>query len=71
MIKIYNNSGAIVALDYCKVFDSVNKDFLLYAKNLYDFGLNFQKWIQVLLANSQSAVQYAGWFRLVPFSVQH
>ena len=60
-IKFNNNSGAIVALDYCKAFDSVNKNFLLHTLNLYDFGPNFQKWTQVLLANSQSAVQHAGW----------
>ena len=53
MIEFNNNSGAIVALDYCKAFDSVNKNFLLHTMNLYDFGPNFQKWTQVLLANSR------------------
>ena len=61
MIMFNNNSGAIVALDYCKAFDSANKNTLLHTMNLYDFGPNFQKWTQVLLANSQSAEQHAGW----------
>jgi len=61
MIKFNNSSGAIVALDYCKAFDSVHKDFLTNAMKLYDFGPNFQRWTQVLMADTQSAIQHAGW----------
>ena len=61
IIKYKNINGGIVALDYCKAFDSINKNYLRETLTTFDFGPNFKAWIAVLLNNTMSSVQHAGW----------
>ena len=61
MIRYNKQTGGIVALDYCKAFDSINKAFLQKSFELFGFGPKFKKWVRVLMENNYSCVQHNGW----------
>ena len=61
LLKIRNETGAIVALDYTKAFDSVNKKFLSKVFDLFGFGPQFQSWVNVLTNGTESCINNAGW----------
>lgn len=59
---LYNNiNEAILALDYSKSFDPINKSFLLAAFEKFGFGHDFQNWIKVLTSSTESFINYCGW----------
>lgn len=60
-LQVNNATGVIVALDYTKAFDSVNKAFLSDCFKKAGFGPEFIKWVNVLLNDTQSCISYCGW----------
>ena len=61
MILYNKQTGGIVALDYCKAFDSIDKTFLQKSFEVFGFGVEFQKWVKVLMESNYSSVQHNGW----------
>ena len=46
-----NTSGILVAIDFEKAFDSLNREFLLKVLEKYNFGTYFMQWIKTLYTN--------------------
>ncbi len=60
-IDVSNETGAIIALDYAKAFDSVNKQFLCKVFNMFGFGRSFIQWVSTITENTVSCVSHCGW----------
>ena len=48
--------GYLMTVDIEKTFDSVNHIFLICVLERFGFGVNFIKWIKILLKNQESCV---------------
>ena len=57
-------TGDLLALDYCKTFDSVFKDFIKEIFKLFGFGEEFTKWVETSFSNT------VAWIRLAFRAVQ-
>ena len=60
-IQVNNKTGAVVALDYTKAFDTINKKFLVEVFKVAGFGPEFIQWVTVLMNGTESCVSYCGW----------
>ena len=60
-IQVNNKTGAVVALDYRKAFDSIHKKLLIAMFELSGFGPEFTQWVRVLMNNTESCIGYCGW----------
>ena len=60
-INSSKQSGILLAVDYKRAFDSISKEYMIYAFKTFGFGENFIKWIQLLLNNTESSINYLGW----------
>lgn len=60
-MNLTNNPGILLAVDYRRAFDSVSKEFMLWAFKQFGFGDNLIRWVQVITANTMSSVNYLGW----------
>ena len=60
-LKIKNKPGLLLAIDFSKAFDSISRKFMLNSFKRFGFGVDFQKWVSVLLNNSKSKIGYNGW----------
>ena len=58
----------LLALDYCKAFESISKDFIIEAFKLFGFGEQFTRWVKTLFSNTFSSIDHEGWFS-EPFNV--
>ena len=47
-----SDKAEYLALDYCKAFDSISKDFIIEAFKLFGFGEQFTKWVKTLFLNT-------------------
>ena len=63
-----DKAGYLLALDYCKAFDSVSKDFIIEAFKLFGFGEQFTKWVKTLFSNTFSSINYGDWLS-EPFNI--
>lgn len=54
-------TGALIAVDFSKAFDSISKEFIESAFKYFGFGEQFQRWVHILNNNCESAVNYCGW----------
>lgn len=54
-------NGILLAVDFSKAFDSLDKGFLLKTLHKFNFGPQFIKWITVFITKTRSAVSYNGW----------
>jgi len=59
--------GIIITIDFEKAFDSINWNFIKQSLKLYNFGVNFCKWVEILYNNITSTVLNNGetsdWFK--------
>ncbi len=60
-LKIKNNPGMLLQLDFEKVFDSVSWNFLHETLKKFGFGDTFRKWIKILYNNSECCVTNNGY----------
>ena len=56
-----NKSGALVALDFSKAFDTLSKQCITEALDIFNFGPNFQNLVLTAMKGTQSCVQNGGW----------
>ena len=63
-----DKAGYLLALNYCKAFDSISKDFIIEAFKLFGFGEQFTKWVKTLFSNTFSSINHGGWLS-EPFKV--
>ena len=56
-----NSPGLLVSIDYCQEFDSISKDFMINSFKKFGFGEEFVRWVEVLMADTQSCISYCGW----------
>ena len=64
--KRNNLSGFLIAIDFEKVFDTLNFNFLIRTLHKFNFGPSFTHWIRVLYNNVSSCVMNNG-FTTAPF----
>ena len=53
--------GLLLALDYKAAFDTISKEYRVWAFKRFSFGENFVKWMEVLMKNTESCINYMGW----------
>ena len=49
------------ALDYKAAFDTMSKEYIVWAFKRFNFGENFVKWVDVLMKNTESCINYIAW----------
>ena len=59
--KIHNINSCLVAVDFEKAFDMLEKPFVLESLKYVKFGSYIQKWIQILYNDISSCVINNGW----------
>ena len=52
----HNIPGIMLCIDFKKAFDSIERDYILYALKKLNFGPMFCKWISVILNNSTNCM---------------
>ena len=55
-----NIDGVLLSLDYEKAFDTAEHAFLFEYLNVFNFGPDFRKWIQIMYTNSEVCIQNNG-----------
>ena len=60
-MNLLKKPGLLLAVDYRRAFDTISKDFILSAFKRFGFGSNFVNWVNVLLKNTESRLNYCGW----------
>ena len=65
----YGINGKMLAIDFQKAFDSVNRNFLFSTLAAFNFGSSFIQWIQTFYQNISSCVLNNG-FSTGPFEIQ-
>ena len=53
-------TGILVAIDFEKAFDSLNRTFLVKILKKFNFGIYFSQWIQTFYTNLSSCVLNTG-----------
>ena len=53
--------GLLLALDYKAAFDTISREYIVWAFKRFNFGENFVKWVKVLMKNTKSCINYMGW----------
>ena len=59
----------MVAIDFKKAFDSVNRNFMLETLSAFNFGPTFMRWIRTFYQNITSSVMNNG-FSTGPFNIR-
>ena len=63
------NQGLMVAIDFIKAFDSVNRNFMLETLSAFNFRPTFIRWITTFYQNISSSVMNNG-FSTGPFDIR-
>ena len=58
--KDRGSSSIMLSIDYCKAFDTVSTRAIMKSLQLYNFGDNFLRWIEIILKNRKCSVKNAG-----------
>ena len=61
-------NGLLVAIDFQKAFDSVNRRFMVEALSAFNFGPSLIHWVQTFYKNISSTVMSNG-YATTPFQV--
>ena len=56
-----NKPGIIFALDYKAAFDTISKDYIIWAFKQFNFGEVYINWVKALMKNTMSYINYLGW----------
>jgi hypothetical protein len=56
-----NRSGALLALDFSKAFDTISKQCIKDALKAFKFGPRFSHYINALMENTESCISNGGW----------
>lgn len=60
-LKERNQSGALVALDFAKAFDTLSKTSIMQALETFNFGPRFITYIKTSMAETESCILNGGW----------
>jgi len=60
-MNLLNKPGILLAVDYRRAFDSISKDFIIWAFKRFGFGEYFVRWVHVLTTGTESCINYLGW----------
>ena len=64
--RVSSTTGLVASLDFRKAFDSVNKDTILNALHIFNFGNYLSKLVKTLICKSESCIKNTGmlseWF---------
>ena len=63
-----NISGLLVAIDFQKAFDSINRSFMNKALSAFNFGPSLSHWMQTFYKNITSTVMNNG-YTTTPFQI--
>ena len=55
-LNMSDKAGYLLALDYCKAFDSISKDFIIESFKLFGVGDQFTKWVKTLFSNTSRSI---------------
>ena len=58
--NVLNKPGLLVTIDCFYAFDCISKDFMTNAFQIFGFGVDFVKWVCVLVKDTKSCVSYCG-----------
>ena len=56
-----NRSGILLAVDFRAAFDSISKEYITWAFKQFGFGPSFIRWVEVLMNQTKSSINYMGW----------
>lgn len=59
-INCNNKPGILIGLDFARAFDSISKEYMIWAFTKIGFGGNFLNWVKVLMNNTTSCINYVG-----------
>ena len=60
MVEMDNLEGYIIKIDQEKAFDRVSHDYLFDVLNVFGFGTQFRKWVQIFYTNIYSSIKCNG-----------
>ena len=60
-MNIKNKPGILATIDMFHAFDCISKEFMLKTFTTFGFGPVFVSWVELLMKNTRSCVNYAGW----------
>ena len=60
-MNINNKPGLLATIDMFHAFDCISKEFMLKTFRKFGFGPVFVSWIELLMKNTRSCINYAGW----------
>ena len=52
--------GIMLCVDYKKAFDTIEREFILYALKTFNFGDSFIKWISAIFKNTTNCISNNG-----------
>ena len=55
-LNMSDKAGYLLALDYCKAFDSISKYFIIETFKLFGFGEKFTICVKILISNTFSGI---------------
>ena len=56
-----NKPGLLATIDMYHAFDCISKGFMLKTFKKFGFGPNFISWVELLMKDTRSCTNYAGW----------
>ena len=58
---VMQKHGLLFAVDLSQAFDSISKPYILIAFKKFGFGDSFCQWVETLMADTKSCMNYCGW----------
>jgi len=58
---IWTNQRELLEFDYKSAFDTISKEYIVWAFKRFNLGENFVKWVEVLMKNTESCITYRDW----------
>ena len=60
-LDVKQKPGILFALDYKAAFDTISKEYIVWSFKRFNFGKDFVRWVEVLMKNTNSCINYMGW----------
>ena len=59
---LFSNNGILLTLDFTKVFDTLQWDFMFKALQFFNFGPSFIQWVNALYHKLDARIKNNGYF---------
>ena len=60
-LDVTQKPGILIALDYKAAFDTISKEYIAWSFKRFNFGKDFVRWVEVIMKNTNSCINYMGW----------